>query len=240
MILFLTSSPFVEGADRAIIDPANGFLDRLREAVQPGAKCLFVCSDPDSYELTDRFSGAVYDAFAEAGMPFGDFAVLDGRNAREAAEAVAWSDMIVLAGGHVPTQNRFLREIGLSKLLRDYPGVIMGISAGSMNSAAMVYAHPELDGEAVDPEYERFLPGLGLTFVNIIPHYQKIKDDILDGQRVVDDIAVGDSWGHRFYVLPDGSYIYARDGQTELLGEGYCIENGQFRQISQNGDCIFL
>ena len=30
MILYLTSSPCIDGAPRAILNPANGFLDRLR------------------------------------------------------------------------------------------------------------------------------------------------------------------------------------------------------------------
>ena len=33
MTVFITSSPFVDGADRAILCNANGFVDRLREAL---------------------------------------------------------------------------------------------------------------------------------------------------------------------------------------------------------------
>ena len=35
MTLFITSSPFVEGADRAILSNANGFVDRIRQALPP-------------------------------------------------------------------------------------------------------------------------------------------------------------------------------------------------------------
>lgn len=240
MTVFLTSSPCVFGADRAILNPANGFLDRLQEALPPEAKCLFVCSDPDSHERTDRFGADMEQAFQEAGLGFADVTVLDGRNAEEAAELIAWSDVIILAGGHVPTQNAFFQEIGLADLLRDYPGVIIGISAGSMNSAAMVYAHPELEGEATDPDYQRFLPGLGLTFVNILPHFQQWKDDTLDGQRLLEDIAFGDSYGHSFLILVDGSYVWIRDGHTEVLGEAYCLEDGVMEQIGEEGDCVVV
>ena len=34
--------------------------------------------------------------------------------------------MAVLAGGHVPTQNRFFLKIGLRELLTEFEGVIMG------------------------------------------------------------------------------------------------------------------
>ena len=32
-----------------------------------------------------------------------------------------------------------------------------------MNCAETVYAQPELEGESMDPEYQRFLPGFGIT-----------------------------------------------------------------------------
>ena len=48
------------------------------------------------------------------------------------------TDLIILAGGHVPTQNRYFQEINLKSLLKNYQGVILGISAGTMNSAETV------------------------------------------------------------------------------------------------------
>ena len=90
---------------------------------------------------------------------------------------------------------------------------------GSMNSAEIVYAQPEREGEAVDPAYQRFLPGLGLTKTMLLPHYQENKDDILDGQRVYEDIAFSDSHGRVIYAIPDGSYLFCKDGKEELRGE---------------------
>lgn len=239
MIAFLTSSPCVPNADRAILNPENGFVERLAEVLPENCSCLFICSDPDSPELTDRFGGDMADAFREAGLEFGDFAVLDRRNQDEAQMCIWQSDLIILAGGHVPTQNAFFNEIGLRELLQDYQGVIMGISAGTMNSADRVYAQPEEDGESA-PEFERFLPGLGLTWVNVLPHYQQVRDDELDGLRLFEDITYADSMGECFFALVDGSYLLVRDGQTLLFGEAYCIEDGAIRQIAEAGGCIEL
>lgn len=43
MTVFITSSPFVDGADRAILCNANGFVDRLREAPAPLLPVLVCC-----------------------------------------------------------------------------------------------------------------------------------------------------------------------------------------------------
>lgn len=232
MTLFLTSSPCIPNADRALLTPVNGFIDRLRTALPPYPRCLFICSDPDSHELTDRFARDMFDAFQEAGMPFGQFGVLDGRNDFEAEALVNVSDFIILAGGHVPTQHAFFEKIRLAVLLENYSGVIMGVSAGSMNAASTVYVQPELEGESVDPYFERFVPGLGLTDVQILPHYQQVKDWMLDGRRLFEDITYADSMGHVFYALVDGSYLYQKDGEEFIVGEAYRISDGSIEQIS--------
>ena len=239
MILFLTSSPCVDGADRAILTTDNGFLDRLRQDLPQNPRCLFVASDPDDRDGTCEFGSAMFCAFAEAGIHFSHYTILDRQNCEFAEELVQDSDFIILAGGHAPTQNAFFQEIGLGWLLEDYPGVIMGISAGSMNAASIAYLQPEAPGES-HPDFERFAPGLGLTDVNICPHYQKVYDMILDGKRLFEDITYVDSLDNTFYALPDGTYFYITDEGTLLLGEAYRIRNGIIEQLTQQGDILDL
>lgn len=240
MTLFITSSPFIDGADRAILDPQNGLIDRLKAVLPPFPRCLYICSSPDRRDLNCRFGADVFQIFAEAGMPFSSYAVLDGYNAGEAGHLVMNSDLIVLGGGHVPTQNAFFREIGLRDILEDYQGVVMGISAGSMNMADVVYVQPEEPGESIDPEYQRFAPGLGLTDVNICPHYQKVKHAILDGQRLFEDITYGDSMGNTFFALPDGSYFYQDDDQLLLCGKAWRIQNGILELLTLEEEVLEL
>ena len=168
MICFLTSSPFLEEENR--LNPANGLLEELRKSLKPKCRALFICSNPEGHERTVFFAQAVREAFEADGFLFSAFEILDGWNRDRAEELVKASGFIVLAGGHVPTQNRFFREIGLRELLQGFDGVILGISAGTMNAAETVYAQPEEEGEAIDPGYRRFLQGLGLTKVQILPH----------------------------------------------------------------------
>ena len=239
MIVYLTSSPCIDSASRAILNNQNSFLTRLREDLPENPRCLFVASSPDDRGATCQFGAAMFCAFSDAGIHFSSYQILDRLTEEFAAELVMDSDFIILAGGHVPTQNAFLNEIGLSVLLQDYEGVIMGISAGSMNAASVVYMQPEEEGES-DPEFERFAPGLGLTDINICPHYQKVKDDILDGQRLFEDITYADSEGNCFFALPDGSYLRIDEEGTLLFGEAYTISDGELEQISQDGDILNL
>ena len=234
MIAFLTSSPFREDVDRPTFSDANGFLDRIRAALPPDPRCLFVCADPDAHGFTCRIGADIFMAFAHAGIHFSAYQVLDNTNADRAGELVKNADLIVLAGGHVPTQNAFFQKIGLRQLLKDHPGVVMGISAGTMNCADVVYSQPEEPGESA-PEFPRFLPGLGLTQIQVLPHYQKVQELILDGKRLYEDITFADSMGRTFYALPDHAYI-VDDGQSAVLyGEGCRLRDGIMEKLCCHG-----
>jgi len=238
MVCFLTSSPVIPGTE--LLNPANSFIDELRGCLSKESRVLFICSDPDLYDKTDFFANVTKEIFENAGFSFGSFCILDSRNEHKAPELIKKCDLIILAGGHVPTQNRFFNRIGLRGLLKDYTGILIGISAGSMNSAETVYAQPEREGEAIDPAYQRFLPGLGLTKTMLLPHYQENKDEILDGQRVYEDIAFSDSFGRVIYAIPDGSYLFIKNGKEELRGEAYRISEGKMLQIAQTNDVFVL
>ena len=140
----------------------------------------------------------------------------------------------------MPTQKQFFDEIGLRDALTGWDGIVMGISAGSMNCAEVVYAQPEMPGEAVDPTYTRFIRGLGLTDINVLPHYQAVKDDYVDGLRLMEEITYPDSAGREFYAIVDGSYVLQTEDRKEIRGEAYRIADGQIRQVSGKGETLTL
>ena len=236
MICFLTSR--VDAPDTGKLNPANRFIDELRLRFPNPCRALDICSDPDDWDKMDYYAGLTKKTFEDSGFAFERFCTLDSRNENEAAKLVRESNLLILSGGHVPTQNLFFNRIGLRRLLKDFDGIVIGISAGSMNSADPVYAHPEEEGEAIDPEYQRFLTGLALTKINLLPHYQENKDDILDGLRIYEDIACSDSMGRAFYAIPDGSYLFIDNGKEELRGEAYMVKDGILSQVSSCGDVL--
>ena len=244
MVLFLTSSPCDDAPEGVellfILKEENEFAANLRKYYVPGSKCLMICAYPESYEHNDRMACEFREGFSYHGMLFEEMMMCDGRNADQLEEMIQDSSMIILAGGHVPTQNAFFQEIGLREKLQGYDGAIMGISAGTMNCADVVYAQPEEAGESIDPDYQRYLKGLGFTNLNILPHYQMVKDNMLDGRRLYEDITFEDSFGQRFYVLVDGSYVMVEDGKSVLYGEAYLIQDGVMEQICQAGECVEL
>ena len=232
--VFLTSSHNTPG--QSDLNPANGFADAFRAAVPQPCRMLFVASDPDAPGETDGNVGNMCRDFQSGGVALAEVRLLDRRTQSQAAALVQWADCIVLMGGHVPTQIRFFHEICLRELLQRFQGVVLGISAGSMNSAEVVYVQPELPGEALDPGFERFTEGLGLVSVMLLPHHHTAKERWLDGMRLFEDITFGDSHGHVFWSIPDGSYLYVDAAHQEIRGEAWRIQDGTIQQVSTDGE----
>ncbi len=216
---------------------ANGLIETIQKIWIDHAKVLILFASPNRHEKNDSIFACFQEAFSLSGLAVSSVEKCDDRNP-EIIEKLPEMDVIILTGGHVPTQNRFLKQLRLKERLSEYRGIVLAWSAGSMNCAEKVYAGPELDGEAIDPHYERWIDGLGLTKINVFPHYQALIGEKLDGLRLIEDITLPDSMGHEFVALNDGSYIFIEDGQETLYGEAYLIKDGQIRQICGDRESV--
>lgn len=217
----------------------NGLLDKLKELWVEDSKVMIICASPNDYEKNDSVCACLRESFPMSGLSVSYIEKCDDRN-EELLEKLPEMDVILLAGGHVPTQNIFMKKIRLKERLKDFNGLLIAWSAGSMNCASNVYAAPELEGEAVDTDYSRWISGLGLTETNIFPHYQVLKDAYLDGLRVMEDITYADSYTHEILAMNDGSYITIENGTEILHGEAYRIKNGKLEMICRNGEALVL
>ena len=218
----------------------NGFVDELQKALPKTCRALFISSDPDDDANLRRFAEGMERGFAEIGIRFAELSLLFRETQDECGYLLTHSDVVFLCGGHVPTQNAFFQEIDLREELRSWDGVLVGVSAGTMNCEELVYAPPEEEGEAVDPNYQRFYPGLGLTRHMIFPHFQDTRYEVVDGLPTLETSLLPDSMGRSIYALVDGSFLLGKDGGEELRGEAYLIENSVLTQISREGDVIPL
>ena len=241
-ILFLTSSTGEIIYENGIFK-TNGFFKKndfeknLKKYWKEKSKILYITADPNSQETNNSIIDSFKNSFYISNISYNTIELCDGFNNDQ---NLAEYDVIILGGGHVPTQNKFFEKINLYERIKKFEGIIIGISAGTMNSADVVYAQPELDGEAIDPNYKRFIKGLNLTKYQILPHYYSVKDEKLDDLRIIEDISYGDSVGRCFYVLPDGSYIFQTKNESYLYGEGYIIKDKKMTKINVDNKVIKL
>ena len=216
----------------------NGLLELIKKEWKENAKVLMICAAPDDYAINESVYDCLKEAFVLSGLSTSEFEMCNVRN-EKIIERLAEMDVILLAGGHVPTQNAYMKKLGVKEKMKNFDGLVLAWSAGSMNCAETVYACPEMEGEAVDPNYKRWISGLGLTNINIFPHYQTLKEVVLDGLKMVEDIVYADSMGHEIVVLNDGSYVVV-DDKTTVYGEAYIIKDGYMRHFCSNDESKIL
>ena len=217
----------------------NGLLKSIKAVWKNDSKVMIISGSPEYYDKNDSVLFCLKGAFSLSNLSASEVLMCDERN-KEIIERLPEMDVIILAGGHVPTQNSFMKTIELKERLQDWDGLLIAWSAGSMNCAEMVYAGPELPGEAIDPNYQRWISGLGITKTNIFPHFEALRDEILDGLRLIEDITYADSMGHEIIALNNGSFIVIDNGTEMLYGEAYSIKNGEQRQICTDDKWIQL
>ncbi|MCR4721249.1 MAG: Type 1 glutamine amidotransferase-like domain-containing protein [Lachnospiraceae bacterium] len=217
----------------------NGLLKNIRNSWKKDSKVMIISGSPECYEKNDSILFCLKGAFSLSNLSVSKVSMCDERNI-ESIDRLPETDVLILAGGHVPTQNSFMKTIGLKERLQAWDGLLIAWSAGSMNCAETVYAGPELPGEAIDPNYQRWISGLGITKTNIFPHFEVLRDEIIDGMRLIEDITYSDSMGHEIIALNNGSYIVADNGIETLYGEAYRILNRELKQICADEKCNIL
>lgn len=204
------------------------WIEDLLKHISFPCHALLVASSPDDIEKTRHYAQEIVDVMNKHNLCLSGFDVLDRTSAKFTKELIEKADIIIAMGGYVPTQNAFFQEIDLKKHLQNFNGIWISSSAGSMNSATLVYAQPELEGEVIDSMYQRFVPGLGLTEKMILPHYSSWKNEVIDGFRLLEDVTYPDSQGHTFYLMEDGSYVLGDTEEEieEVVGEYYILCDG--------------
>lgn len=235
MNVILTSD--IMSPDKRQLNSQNGFVDKIHEYVGD-INCLYIPSDPHTPLLTNTISSHYKRAFKKSGFTVKHWTTLYPFKKRRLQQLISRANLIILAGGHVPTQNKFFHHIHLQKYIKNYDGLVIGISAGSMNSASEVYAQPENFGEVKSTHYRRFLKGLGIVDISVLPHYKEIKHQRIDNQRIMEDVTLPDSYGRKFYAIEDGAFIIPTE--NKIYGNCYVIKDGRVRKVCNTGQTVNL
>lgn len=221
------------------IDNENGFLDILNKYLTKRRCMVIISGNPKKVKAKDP-NMITQKYFALSGIPFEEYIYVNEQNKQNIKQFIAKADCINLFGGHLPTSNAFINELNLRSLIKDFDGVLIGGSAGAMNMADIVYCKPEAEGEFENKSFNRYLKGLGLTNINIIPHYNFIKDKLVDGARIIEDIISPDTRKTPMIVLPDGSFIVQEGEIQTLYGEAYLFKDEKLTLVCKNNEKVNL
>lgn len=214
----------------------NEFLANLKKYIKRTKKFVLISSDPNNYENNDLYLKIDIEALKLSGLIFEEYLVLDRRNKNNVSDVLLDSDLIFLCGGDTLMQNNFFNSINLKKYLKDINSVIVGISAGSINAATEAYNSPLND---LDLKQSPCLKGLGLTKINIEPHF--VLDDLsTNNKRLQRKDVLRESYNRNIVALSDNAYILQTDEYSKLYGESYLIKKGIINKLCNDDESVTL
>ena len=210
----------------------NGILTELTSRLTKRDRVVYVVNDPTDTEHNDVSAPPVFEGLFLSGIDFKEKIILDDRNAHDAERVICGADLIILAGGKVLCQREFFKRIKLGEILKNYNGLVVGISAGSMNLCKDIFNFPE---EMSDIGAPLFVDGLGFYDKIIIPHFDgetKSYQLPCDETDIVNDYIIPMSNGKTFIGIPNLSYILIDGGKAYLRGKAYSISDGTVKRIN--------
>ena len=201
----------------------NGFhaqaAEVFRQKICKRNKFAFVASEFEMlHEKTDKYFRVFLDMFEEVGIHFEEAYVVDGRmRPDEAVKAVAEADVVWLSGGNTPTQFGYFQKYGLDKALREHDGVMIGMSAGTINMAKTAICTLSC-GHYKQEIYS----GLGCVDVSVEPHF--VRDNVWDELLTLSE-------EYTIYGLCDDGLIVCTGETVEFYGEVYRLSHGSVEKI---------
>lgn len=197
----------------------NSFSKLLKTCLKASMSFVFVASEFDNiHEKTDWYCNQFLKMFSDCGINFETVNVVDGRISKEnVKDMVRNADVLWLAGGDTPTQFAYLESYGLIQCIREHKGVIIGMSAGSINMTktavcTLTCEHNEL----------KIYEALGLVEFSVEPHFDK--DNITKELLVLSE-------KYPLYGICDDSAIICTEDNTFYIGDVFFINKGEVTPV---------
>lgn len=204
----------------------NNILTNIKKFVKNVNKVVYVANNPIEFENNDSRAKTNFESLDMSGLKFKEKILLDKRNFKDYKNILAGADLIILSGGKCLCQNKFFKKIKLKKFLKNYNGLTIGISAGTMNLCKMVANFPE---ELADIKEPRWFKGINIFNGIIIPHFDgenKKYEFECNEVDIVNDYILPMSNKKDLIGIPNKSYILIDNDKVEYFGLSYNISKG--------------
>lgn len=202
------------------ISKEQGFNEIQREYLKKDIKnndtIVFIATTFDDYEKNDLYYNNLIKHFKNIDITFNKAYLIDNRVAKDLAkDYILKSNIIFLMGGDAKKQIDSVKEYDLFEILKSKEGIILGVSAGSMNQSSRVVYKNDYNNYVIE-DYE----GLGYIDINIYPHLDFNNIDYLKEVFEVSNYT-------KTVALPNDSFIRIENNNIDFVGEYYTIQNSK-------------
>lgn len=199
------------------LDKVNGFTKKQKEFLKKDIKnnmnIVFIASLFDNYERNDIKHKELVKLFNDINIKFNSIYLIDNRiDSNKSKELIKKSDIIFLMGGDPKKEMDSIIEYDLVSDIKTKEGIIIGVSAGSMNQITNVIYKDEIENNII-VKYK----GLGFFDTNIYQHID------INNKKYLQEIFEVSKYG-KILCLPNSSFIRIENNKVDIIGEYYYIE----------------
>lgn len=188
----------------------------LKKDIKNNDTIVFIATTFDDYEKNDLYYNNLIKHFKNIDITFNKAYLIDNRVAKDLAkDYILKSNIIFLMGGDTKKQIDSVKEYDLFEILKSKEGIILGVSAGSMNQSSRVVYKNDYNNYVIE-DYE----GLGYIDINIYPHLDFNNIDYLKEVFEVSNYT-------KTVALPNDSFIRIENNNIDFVGEYYTIQNSK-------------
>lgn len=190
--------------------------ERLKKDIKNNDTIVFIATTFDDYEKNDLYYNNLIKHFKNIDITFNKAYLIDNRVDKDLAkDYILKSNIIFLMGGDAKKQIDSVKEYDLFETLKSKEGIILGVSAGSMNQSSRVVYKNDYNNYVIE-DYE----GLGYIDINIYPHLDFNNIDYLKEVFEVSNYT-------KTVALPNDSFIRIENNNIDFVGEYYTIQNSK-------------
>ena len=191
-------------------------MEYLKKDIKNNDTIVFIATTFDDYEKNDLYYNNLIKHFKNIDITFNKAYLIDNRVAKDLAkDYILKSNIIFLMGGDAKKQIDSVKEYDLFEILKSKEGIILGVSAGSMNQSSRVVYKNDYNNYVIE-DYE----GLGYIDINIYPHLDFNNIDYLKEVFEVSNYT-------KTVALPNDSFIRIENNNIDFVGEYYTIQNSK-------------
>ncbi|MGD6831265.1 Type 1 glutamine amidotransferase-like domain-containing protein [Sutcliffiella halmapala] len=195
----------------------------LQEDITNRKSLVMISSNPSVLEddgVTER------SWLDRAGIVFDEYHLLNFRLQKEDAQTlIRNASAIFLLGGNTLKQNDFLREYGLSDLIKKSTAIVIGASAGAINMSAKWICSKKLGYKV---EKSTTYNGIGLDDFAVLSHFD-LENNMAQVQSELSHL----SKEMDIYASNKDCAVRVRGDKIDILGDVYLISKSRIQKLDR-------
>ncbi|WP_044022716.1 Type 1 glutamine amidotransferase-like domain-containing protein [Bacillus sp. SG-1] len=182
-----------------------------------------ISSNPSIYENNGATERSWLD---QAGIMFDEYHLINYRVQKEESQTIIQNaSVIFLLGGDILKLNSFLKEYGLSDLIKKSSAVVMGASAGAINMSAKWLCSKSFGDEV---EMNSVYEGIGLDNFSVLSHF-----DLENNMALVQSELSFLSEEIDIYASNKDCALRVKGDKIDVIGNVYLLSHSKIQKLEE-------